>query len=150
MFFIPSTMKSGKNINLQNQSQVENEGGCMRPYEFTHATFLSLLGKKVRFETLALSRAFEPKEPNLNKSSVSGFRIILSTFYHVKILTNMHKFYITICKMTSLSAKGYRTCENDFWDREFAQIRPIPVVLFVLEFVHQIESSMSTKDRDNC
>jgi hypothetical protein len=64
----------------------------MRPYKFTHATILRLLGKKIRLETLALSRAFEPKEPNLNKSSVSGFTIILSTFYHVKILTNMHNY----------------------------------------------------------
>jgi hypothetical protein len=52
--------------------------------------------------------------------------------------------------MTSFSAKGYKTCENDFWDREFAQIRPTSVVLFVLEFVHQIESCMSKKDKDNC
>jgi hypothetical protein len=95
---------------------VENESGCMRSYKFTHATFLRLHGKKVRLKTLALSSAIEPKEPNLNKSSVSGFSIILSTFYHVKILTKVHKLHITICKMTSFSAKGYKTCENDYWD----------------------------------
>jgi len=122
----------------------------MRPYTFTHATFLKLHGKKVCFETLALSSAIAPKEPNLNSSSVSDFSIILSTFYHVKILTKVHKLHITICKMTSFSAKGYKTYENDFWDWEFAQIRPMPVVLFVLEFVHQIESCMSEKDKDNC
>ncbi len=99
---------------------------------------------------MALSRAFEPKEPNLNKSSVLGFSIILSTFYHVKILTNMHKLNITICKMTPFSAKGYKTRENDFWDGEIAQIRPMPDVLLVLEFVYQIESCISKKDKDNC
>jgi hypothetical protein len=52
--------------------------------------------------------------------------------------------------MTSFSAKGYKTCENDFWDREFVRIRLMPVVLFVLESVHQIESCMSKKDKDNC
>jgi hypothetical protein len=51
--------------------------------------------------------------------------------------------------MTSFSAKGHKTCENDFWDREFAQIRAMPVVLFVLELVHQIEGCMSKEDKDN-
>jgi len=40
-------------------SQVENEGGSMKPSKFTHAISLRLVGKKVAscvpFETLALS-----------------------------------------------------------------------------------------------
>jgi len=63
MFSIPSTMKSGKNINLQNQSQVENEGGCMRPYEFTHATFLSLLGKNFVLKHWLFQGPLNPKNP---------------------------------------------------------------------------------------
>jgi len=34
--------------------------------------------------------------------------------------------------------------------KEFAQIRAMPVVLFVLELVHQIEGCMSKEDKDNC
>jgi hypothetical protein len=52
--------------------------------------------------------------------------------------------------MTPFSAKGYKTRENDFWDGEIAQIRPMPDVLLVLEFVYQIESCISKKDKDNC
>jgi hypothetical protein len=85
MFSTPSIMKSGKNINLQTSPKLKMKVVCMRPYKFTHAIFLSLLEKYVHFETLALSKAFEPKEPNLNKSSASDISII-------SLLSTMSKF----------------------------------------------------------
>jgi len=43
--FLPFNNEKWQNYEPSNKSQVENEGGCMRPYKFTHATFLSLLEK---------------------------------------------------------------------------------------------------------
>jgi len=148
IFSTPSIMKSGKNMNLQTSPKLKMKVGVWDLINLHMPHSWAFLTNNI-LKLLALSRAFEPKEPNLNKSSVLGFSIIIPTFYHVKILTIVQKLHITICKMTSFSAKGHKTCENDFWDQEFAQIRAMPVVLFVFELVHQIEGCMSKEDKDN-